>query len=372
MRRFETLLLAGSLLGLGACHSSPDSAQTKQEAAASVSTAPPKPAEAAPPAAQPAKEVSVYDLPTLRTAYVTRPAGQAFYEVPTASGIQLGELTYGQQVEVIGYRDGADGRWAELKLRTERTRTEEGHEVTTWAWEKMYVPATSLGELAAVRLLGPELAADAAVSFADSARHPPLADSLTLQLLPNKQWPAAGAATVLKRPASVRRQGGGRLELRIGEAPGYVTLRDKNPPEDETAVERYEYLGEVDALNAYVVGVSYYENQGYRLIDRRSGRPREELTALPHLSPDGQYLLCVSGDIYNDAAVVELYRVANGQLRAVLTASFPHWAPADEPTTMRWLSPRQAVIRAGHPSTYHSESNQLSADQFQVLQLTIR
>lgn len=365
MPRFDILLL-GSLLGVAGCHASPDKTETGPPATTAAAAAPPAPANA------PAKPQSVFDLPTLRAAYVTRPEGQGFYEGPSASSPPLGELSYGEPVDVIGYHDGADGRWAELKLRTERSRTENGHEMTTWAWEKMYVPLSSLGDVAVLRLRAADLTAGASVAYADTAQHPPLADSLTLELLPTKAWPAAGAPTVVTRPGAVRRQGQGRLELRIGQAPGYLTLRDKNPPEDETAVERYEYLGEIDALNAYVVGVNYYETQGFRLFDRTTGRLREELTALPHLSPDGRHLLCVSGDIYNDASVLELYRVRAGQLAHVLTARFPHWSPADEPTTVRWLGPRQAVIRAGHPSAYAFGGGDGSPDQAQVLALSIR
>lgn len=370
MRRFETLLLlTGSLIGLVGCHASPEKAETSQPAAtAAAAMAPPPPTLAT----APAKPLGVFDLPTLRTAYVLRPEGQAFYEVPSARSPQLGELPYGEPVDLIGYRDETDGRWAELKLRTERTRTENGHEITTWAWEKMYVPLAALGELTALRLRNADLADGASVVYADTAQHPPLADSLTLQLLPGKAWPAADAPTVRKRPGAVRQQGKGRLELRIEQGPGYLTLRDVNPPEDETAVERYEYLGEIDALNAYVVAVHYYENLGFRLFDRTTGRQREELTALPHLSPDGRHLLCVSGDIYNDESVLELYRVVGGQLRFVLTARFPHWSPADEPTTVRWRGPRQAVIRAGHPSAYAFGGGEQSPDQAQLLQLTIR
>ncbi|OON65678.1 hypothetical protein [Hymenobacter sp. CRA2] len=362
-------LLALSLLGLAACHSSPDSTTAEPPAA-------PVPAKAVTPVpGPPAKTESVFDLPTLRTAYIIRPEGVAAYDAPAVGSTRLGPLAYGQRVEVIGYIEAADapgGRWAILKERTERTRTEKGQEITTWGWEKLYVPARDLGELTSLRLRGSDLAQDADVAFADTAAHQPLAAYLTLDLLPAKAWPVVDLPAVVKQPGAVRHEGNGRLELRIAQAPGYVTLRDKNPPEDETASEAYQYLGEIDALDAYLVGVTYYENWGFRLIDRRTGQQREELTALPQLAPDGRHVLCVGGNPYEEASVVELYRVEGTALRHVLTAHFPHWLPADEPTTVRWLGPQQAVIRAGHPSTYSADSSQVKPEQYQVLQLTIR
>ena len=130
--------------------------------------------------------------------------------------------------------------------------------------------------------------------------------------------------------------------LSITKKNGVLTFPCKNAllklkdvdPQDETVendmdMAIYSYKGRIDPIQQYVVYASYYEAGGCLLIDKNTGK-KTNITDIPFLSPDNKYIVCLSYQPM-DGAAISLYEITNKtplfQLTTKVEANISCWQP---------------------------------------------
>ena len=130
--------------------------------------------------------------------------------------------------------------------------------------------------------------------------------------------------------------------LSITKKNGVLTFPCKNTllklkdvdPQDETVendmdMAIYSYKGRIDPIQQYVVYASYYEAGGCLLIDKNTGK-KTNITDIPFLSPDNKYIVCLSYQPM-DGAAISLYEITNKtplfQLTTKVEANISCWQP---------------------------------------------
>ena len=112
-----------------------------------------------------------------------------------------------------------------------------------------------------------------------------------------------------------------------------LKLKDVDP-QDETVendmdMAIYSYKGRIDPIQQYVVYASYYEAGGCLLIDKNTGK-KTNITDIPFLSPDNKYIVCLSYQPM-DGAAISLYEITNKtplfQLTTKVEANISCWQP---------------------------------------------
>ena len=130
--------------------------------------------------------------------------------------------------------------------------------------------------------------------------------------------------------------------LSITKKNGVLTFPCKNAllklkdvdPQDETVendmdMAIYSYKGRIEPIQQYVVYASYYEAGGCLLIDKNTGK-KTNITDIPFLSPDNKYIVCLSYQPM-DGAAISLYEITNNppffQLTTKVEANISCWQP---------------------------------------------
>ena len=112
-----------------------------------------------------------------------------------------------------------------------------------------------------------------------------------------------------------------------------LKLKDADPQdepvENDMDMAIYSYKGRIDPIQQYVVYASYYEAVGCLLIDKSTGK-KTNITDIPFLSPDNKYIVCLSYQPM-DGAAISLYEITNKtpffQLTTKVEANISCWQP---------------------------------------------
>lgn len=105
-----------------------------------------------------------------------------------------------------------------------------------------------------------------------------------------------------------------------------VTLTD-NLSDGENHKE-YSYVGQVKALNAYLISGIYWEDWNYFFVDKNGGRTVQTFANFPYLSADERYIVSVDVDSFEGAAYIDLYEVSNKRyIDPMIGMYIKNWIP---------------------------------------------
>ena len=104
----------------------------------------------------------------------------------------------------------------------------------------------------------------------------------------------------------------------------------KDNPVEEESISIHTYVGQLKALNKYVVQTMGWEDYEYKFIDRTTGDTSNYFTGLPHLSPSKKIIIEITENIYSMTTDLGLYAVEGAQIKPLLFTSFCKWMLADE------------------------------------------
>ncbi len=113
-----------------------------------------------------------------------------------------------------------------------------------------------------------------------------------------------------------------------------VTFTDL-PSEEETH-RIYEYIGQINWLNAYVVYGMYWEDYDFTLIDKTSGERTSTFVDFPNISADKKKIICLGANVYENTADLDFFVIDKNKTIPVMNAGFKNWMPAGENTDMFW------------------------------------
>lgn len=114
--------------------------------------------------------------------------------------------------------------------------------------------------------------------------------------------------------------------LRLPHNNGVVTLTD-NLSDGENHKE-YSYVGQVKALNAYLISGIYWEDWNYFFIDKQAGRTIQTFANFPYLSADERFIVSVDVDSFEGAAYIDLYEVSDKRyIDPMIGMYIKNWIP---------------------------------------------
>lgn len=116
--------------------------------------------------------------------------------------------------------------------------------------------------------------------------------------------------------------------LRLPCGNGAVALTD-NLSNTEHHKE-YSYVGQVKALNAYLISGIYWEDWNYFFVDKHGGRTIQTFANFPYLSADERFIISVDVDSFEGAAYIDLYEVSNKRyIDPMIGMYIKNWIPMD-------------------------------------------
>ncbi|MFZ4862474.1 hypothetical protein ACL9RF_09840 [Sphingobacterium sp. Mn56C] len=143
-----------------------------------------------------------------------------------------------------------------------------------------------------------------------------------------------------------------------------------SPPEAEETRADYCYIGQIPALESYVVSGNYYESSDYKLIDKNTGKTQVELEDYPLLSPDGKHLLSFHADPYEMTEEVAIYSIQGAKISKVVSLSFKHWMGSVTRGDVFFSKDGAIYLPVAYNKIYWSEDGHIdSAKQFMKVTL---
>lgn len=108
-----------------------------------------------------------------------------------------------------------------------------------------------------------------------------------------------------------------------------IKLKDVSYEESIESAAEYTYLGKWEALNLHGVHKSGNEHLEAYLFDSGTGSKVADLTHFPVVSPDGQYIVDIWGNPYEETSEFILCkRSQSGEIKILSSFYFPKWVPA--------------------------------------------
>ncbi|MBD8346514.1 MULTISPECIES: hypothetical protein [unclassified Dysgonomonas] len=143
----------------------------------------------------------------------------------------------------------------------------------------------------------------------------------------------------------------------------FVTLTD-NLSDGEHHKE-YSYVGQVKALNAYLISGIYWEDWNYFFVDKNGGRTVQTFANFPYLSADERYIVSVDVDSFEGAAYIDLYEVSNRRyIDPMIGMYIKNWIPLGN-DKMYWSTDSYLYMAVlSNRDYWAAEGNYAGLDQY--------
>lgn len=258
--------------------------------------------------------------------FVTNKQGAAIKEATSADAKIVGHSEYGSKLEVIEEL----GDWLAIRERIERHYVkDDGTKVESAAWEKVYVAKNQTGTLDEIQLTSNDLNIITSINSNGKSeffeKGKALKSYLKFELIDQSTFEKEknNAVHFLKADTTANIKKNGIITLPTGNKP--IKITDK--PGDGDYREEYNYIGQVEFLNQYLIEGSYYESLDFNFFDKTSGKKTQTFIEYPYISADKKNIICIYGNAYESTSDVQLYSISNQEIKLVMTASFSKWFP---------------------------------------------
>jgi len=103
---------------------------------------------------------------------------------------------------------------------------------------------------------------------------------------------------------------------------GKVTFTDNSTGAENE--REFTYLGQIEALNKYLIAVQYYEDGCYKFIDKENG---DEIRFIdfPNISPDKKHIMAIHTDQYEGGSSVELWSIDGQKIKRIIHVWYKNW-----------------------------------------------
>lgn len=151
--------------------------------------------------------------------------------------------------------------------------------------------------------------------------------------------------------------------LRLPCTQGAVTLTD-NLSDGERHKE-FSYVGQVKALNAYLVSGIYWEDWSYFLVDKHAGRTIQTFANFPYLSADERFIVSVDVDSFEGAAYIDLYEVSDKRhIDPMIGMYIKNWIPMGKDKMYWSVDNYLYMVVLSNQDYWASEGNYTGLDQY--------
>ncbi|MDO4727486.1 MAG: hypothetical protein Q4B43_00625 [Bacteroidota bacterium] len=250
--------------------------------------------------------------------FVTNREGTTLFVGADGSTRKIDTAPYGTRLKVIEKQED----WCVVQWYVTEEYEEDGKEISRTGWAKVYVKKTDLGNYEGIKLIESDLYALCEDSESPISEET-IRDLFQIELIDQKTYNEAKKRRVsylLQDTLAVRKLNG-TLSLTF-EDYSVVTLTDKDPDIEESKI--YKYVGQIEALQKYVVYLSYNKLGEYILFDKKNGK-RQEFSGFPYLSPDKKQIVVFSFTIEGEASVTFYEVDENQEIRDTYWLWFTNW-----------------------------------------------
>ena len=99
---------------------------------------------------------------------------------------------------------------------------------------------------------------------------------------------------------------------------------------DDITYQEYEYFGQIDFLDVYMIEYVYSESSGFMFISKADGSEIESFEEYPFISKDKRYIVTIKPDAYEHTAQIAIYKIENKRISLITIDNFEKWTPLYE------------------------------------------
>lgn len=286
--------------------------------------------------------------------YIIDRQGAWFLEEPNTNAIRRYFLEYATMIEV----DAEQGDYYKVMYN--------GNDA--------YIPKSKVGDWAQISLINSDLNKinffqQEETDVPDYFDEPIALDSfIDLELIDKSSYEKAKKTAVdfLLRDTLAIVKNNNQFTLPCSDS--IVTFKDIDSESDDLQV--YQYRGQIQALNSFLVMTSYWEVYDYKLIHKNTAK---EVTFpdFPYLSPDKRYIISAFTNPYEEAEQLSLYAVDEHlQIKHIFTTYFTNWQAYNKEEEAFWGSDGHFYLPVNHKAVVWVDGD--LNDQRQYVRIKIR
>jgi len=158
--------------------------------------------------------------------------------------------------------------------------------------------------------------------------------------------PTISHSFISKKSVNYRKEG--KLILPI-DSNKVVEFKDFPSREGGCSDTFYEYYGEIEKINSYLIGSMSCDVYLYTLVDKDTGEDRHYFEGFPFFSPKGKHLVSVATIGYDYETRLTICNIDSEGIKKYTTFYFFSWAVNDLNIKIKWIDENTFVLRAVHP-----------------------
>lgn len=294
----------------------------------------------------------------IRNVYVTDREGVELKQEANENSTTLGIYEYGTKLDVIEETE----KWLGIRERITRDFIRDGSKIQSTGWEKIYVLKNKTGIINEISLLPSDLNIISSLTRNQKTEYfengKQLKEFLSLELIDKTVFDKnkSTAVNFIIADSSVIKKKNGIIELKCQNK----TVKFIDKPDAEEERQEFYYAGQIEFLNQYIIGGSYWESLDYRFIDKTSGEETAIFAEFPYISPDKKNIICIYTNPYETTADLELYSISNNKTKHIMSASFKNWMPTVETGEMYWSIDGYLYLTVNHVNSFWTASGHLN------------
>lgn len=296
----------------------------------------------------------------IKSVYVTDRTGAEIKQEADIDSETLGTYQFGTKLEVIEETE----EWFGVRDRITREFVNDGSQIERTAWEKVYVLKSKTGPIDKITLIPSELNIISSLNTNQKAEtfetDKELKGFLKIELIDKQLFESkrGNEADYLLADTSAIKKVNGIIELKCQ----HKTVKYIDKPDDEENRQVFDYVGQLQFLNKYLIGGSYYEGLDYRFIDKITGEETQVFGDYPNVSADKKHIICIYTNPYDTTADLALYSINNNEVKHIVSASFKYWMPTVEPQEMFWGKDNYLYLAVNHVNSFWKEDGHLNSN----------
>jgi len=306
----------------------------------------------------------------IKSIYVVDRKGTEIKQQADKNSKTLGTYDFGVKLDVIEEAE----EWFGVRDRITREFLRNGSKVESTGWEKVYVLKSTTGSINKITLVPSDLNEISSLTINQKTETfeegKPLNDYLKIELIDKQQFDKMKNSSVsyILPDTTETKKKNGVIELKCKNTIKKYIDRDK--PDDETGIQAFNYIGQFEFLNKYLIGGSYYEGLDYKFIDKSTGEETQTFGEYPNISADKKNIICIYTNPYETTADLELYSINDKLIKHTMNASFKNWMPTVEPRKMFWSTDGYLYLTVNHVNSFWKQDGNLN-DKCQYIRIKI-
>lgn len=304
----------------------------------------------------------------LKSIYVIDRKGTEIKQRAANNSKTLGTYEFGAKLEVVENTE----KWFGVRDRITREFLRNGSKIESTGWEKVYVLKNHTGSINDIALIPSDLNIISLLTTNQKTENfetgKELNDFLKIELINKHLFDSKKSSLVdfIIADTTENKKVNGIITLKCRDR--IINYIDKPDAEEER--QEFQYVGQIEFLNQYLIGGSYWESIDYRLIDKTNGKETQTFGEYPHISPDKKHIICIYTNPYETTADLELYLINNKNIKHKMSASFKNWMPAVELGLMFWSNDGYLYLAVNHVNSFWKEDGNIN-DKYQYLRIKI-